>query len=243
MDLSRKVYVVTTAQSADSKAGKRRAAPAEEDRRDRVSRVIPVTSARDGQKSLDSIATELESSRVCQGSCGALLPLDAFATAPHLAEGRSPTCRRCEAVGRAGAHYRKPTGTGGRATVANPPSVESKWCPDCERDLPASEFHRNCRTRSGLQTYCRSCQITRVRGISRQPEENAFSPEDWTSLESVAEGAIALDPEIAEFPPRSVEIELGRALEEVVQAAGRKVPSSARAVLERWRLDVKGWLD
>ena len=38
-----------------------------------------------------------------------------------------------------------------------------KWCPDCERVLPLSDFVRTVRTASGHHSYCRPCHNTRSR--------------------------------------------------------------------------------
>lgn len=36
-------------------------------------------------------------------------------------------------------------------------SADSKFCPDCQRTLPAADFRRNVRGAGGLSAYCRQC--------------------------------------------------------------------------------------
>lgn len=37
------------------------------------------------------------------------------------------------------------------------PTVDEKVCPGCMQNLPASNFHRATKTKTGLQTYCKEC--------------------------------------------------------------------------------------
>ncbi len=38
-----------------------------------------------------------------------------------------------------------------------------KYCPDCERDLPAGEFYKSRATKDGLQSQCRGCKSQRAK--------------------------------------------------------------------------------
>lgn len=41
--------------------------------------------------------------------------------------------------------------------------MESKRCPDCDRDLPIDAFHGARSRKSGLQVYCKGCQRARAK--------------------------------------------------------------------------------
>lgn len=51
--------------------------------------------------------------------------------------------------------------------------IESHRCPRCDTVKPASEFNRNLSTKSGLQTWCRTC--ARIRTPERRARDIAAS--------------------------------------------------------------------
>ncbi|SCL28931.1 hypothetical protein GA0070624_3787 [Micromonospora rhizosphaerae] len=48
------------------------------------------------------------------------------------------------------------------------PSGSDKKCPQCERLLPATEFHRNRRRADGLAYYCKACAAARSEASRRK---------------------------------------------------------------------------
>ncbi|BCJ30236.1 recombination endonuclease VII [Actinocatenispora sera] len=50
--------------------------------------------------------------------------------------------------------------------------IESKFCKDCKRTHPISEFHRNSRSRDGYAFYCKSCANLRQEASRRRRGTN-----------------------------------------------------------------------
>lgn len=59
--------------------------------------------------------------------------------------------------------------------------MQTKYCPDCRRDLPIDEFTKNRRNRDGLAFYCRTCRNVRDEASRRKrlgPRKYRVRPRD-----------------------------------------------------------------
>ncbi|MEU7998556.1 endonuclease domain-containing protein [Micromonospora sp. NPDC049060] len=60
------------------------------------------------------------------------------------------------------------------------PQASGKVCPQCDRLLPAAEFHRNRRRADGLAYYCKSCAAARSTASRRRrgigPQKRSATP-------------------------------------------------------------------
>jgi len=74
-------------------------------------------------------------------------------------DGLASSCKKCL--------YRRKNSSRDKLDVREP-TVTEKWCPGCLDTLPAEEFTRNRRDRTGLWTYCRDCEKDRKAHLRRK---------------------------------------------------------------------------
>ena len=84
--------------------------------------------------------------------CGETKKSSMFYRQMAKADGLASSCKKCLY----GAKNSKRS-----ATEVLVPTVSEKWCPACLDFLPAASFSKNRRSKSGLWTYCRSCEKDR----------------------------------------------------------------------------------
>ena len=86
--------------------------------------------------------------------------------------------------------------------------VDTKWCPDCERRLPAAEFGRHARTKDGLQPRCRTCAGRRSKA-GRDAARLTKAPQNVAPVDSHGDATVtpitaAADDLVAVCPVHSV---------------------------------------
>jgi hypothetical protein len=84
--------------------------------------------------------------------CKKVKPADEFARARAKATGLASSCRKC---------FNKRRNEARMKNEITEPTVDEKYCPGCFEVLPADQFYRNKRDRTGLHTYCKECDYER----------------------------------------------------------------------------------
>lgn len=79
-----------------------------------------------------------------------------FSRNRRRADGHNPYCRTCVAHG-------------DTRQAPREPAVAEQRCSKCGELLPASEFHKHKRSRTGLSHVCRTCRKTRLRPFRQKP--------------------------------------------------------------------------
>jgi len=91
------------------------------------------------------------SEKTCS-ACGETKPAEAFYQQVVNRDGLAYSCKPCS--------YARHSAARKKINVPEP-TVEEKWCPGCMDFLIADDFHRNRRNKSGLCTYCKTCESDR----------------------------------------------------------------------------------
>lgn len=108
--------------------------------------------------------------KVCT-KCDKSLPEDEFHLTGKNGKRRADCRRCCNERNKQYYSKHKPLFEG------TPP--ETKWCPQCKKRLPSTEFPKNRRSSTGLGTYCKVCQSSRTKERNesmkgREPADKKF---------------------------------------------------------------------
>lgn len=112
--------------------------------------------------------------RTCT-QCGEPKPLDLFYRQKNGRHGRSSACKECRSRYNAELAERW-------AQQAIDAHIASKVCPACGLDLPLDAYHKNRKSRLGVQTLCRPCHSEAQKATyQRHPEVRRASSRRWAA--------------------------------------------------------------
>lgn len=133
-------------------------------------------------------------SKTC-ARCEQHLPHTEFSKDRHAKSGLCTYCKECVRA-RSGrvSRYREPAFR----------DQQGKTCLDCGEHKPWTGYYKNARSADGYQFYCKSCMLTRARGVKHPPERvrarnllrYGLTPSQYDQILSAQNGccAICLSP-------------------------------------------------